>query len=273
MRTLKRAENGGLVLGPVRSSAAVQANYDARLRRLIDEMSNSAIYWLTAAWRREDDGIAALSGVAGDAAPSTEMQRIIRRLRRSWQRRFNEGADDLARYFATRVNERADGELKRVLKRADLTVKLQMSRPVQGALRAIVDENVALIRSIPEQYLTQVEGSVMRSVLAGRDLATLTSELRHHHGVTKKRAELIALQQNNSASGAIQRLKYLDLGIERAIWRHSGAGKEPRPSHVANNHKEFSVRDGWFDPREEAYIRPGQLINCRCYSQPIIEGI
>jgi uncharacterized protein with gpF-like domain len=273
LRTSKRSSNGGLVLGPVRPSAAVRANYDARLRRLIDEMSNSVIYWLSAAWRREEERIAEVAGMALDAPPSTEMQRVVRRLRRRWQRRFNEGSEDLARYFASKVHERTDGELRRVLKRADLTVKLQLSRPIQGALRAIVDENVSLIRSIPSQYLDQVEGSVMRSVLAGRDLKSLTEELQHHHGVIRRRAELISLDQNQKASSAIERLKYLELGIERAIWRHSGAGKEPRPTHVANNHKEFSVRDGWYDPHEKAYIRPGQLINCRCYSQPIVEGI
>lgn len=270
MRIPRRSEGGGLVLGSVRSSAAVRANYDARLRRLIDEMNKSVIYWLTAAYRRENDSIAAISGIAEDSSPSTELQLVTRRLRRRWMRRFNEGADDLARYFATRIHERTDGELRRVLKRADLTVKLQLSRPIQGALRAIVNENVSLIRSIPEQYLTQVEGSVMRSVLAGRDLKSLTDELQHHHGVARRRAEFISLDQNNKASGAIERLKYLELGIERAVWRHSGGGKEPRVQHVEMDHKEYDVTEGMWDRIEKKYVRPGELIRCRCYSNPII---
>jgi uncharacterized protein with gpF-like domain len=177
---------------------------------------------------------------------------------------------DLARYFAQAIHRRSDAELRKILKRASISVELKISQPIRDALSAIVHENVALIRSIPEQYLGQVEGSVMRSVLAGRDLAGLTSELQHQHGVTKKRAEFIALHQNNSASGAIQRLQYLDLGIERAIWRHSHAGKVPRPTHVANDGEEYDVRRGWWDPHERAYIRPGQLPRCRCFDQPIL---
>jgi uncharacterized protein with gpF-like domain len=151
-----------------------------------------------------------------------------------------------------------------------MSVEVKFGRETRDALSAIIHENVALIRSIPEQYLTQVEGLVMRSVTAGRDLATLTSDLQQQYGVTRRRAQLISLDQNNKATGDIQRLQYLDMGIERAIWRHSHAGKEPRPSHVANDGNEYDVRQGWYDPHERKYIKPGELIRCRCFSQPIL---
>jgi hypothetical protein len=338
-RRPRRTADGHPIGSAVRPSAAVQAHYDARLRRLVDEMHNSIAYWLAAAWKREDDRIAALAadaeyirsedgsgpllratavtitgpgvrlpplgapsdsssldieipvaaglgggeeapasveppprnlGLATDARPSAALAVVIRKLRRHWLRRFDDASTALARYFATAIWRRSDAELKKILRRANMTVEFKVSQTVRDALAAIVHENVSLIRSIPEQYLTQVEGSVMRSVVAGRDLASLTADLQHQHGVTRRRAELISLDQNNKISGAIQRLQYLDLGIERAIWRHSHAGKVPRPTHVANDGKEYDVRTGWYDPHEQQYIRTGELIGCRCFSQPIL---
>lgn len=273
-RRPRRTADGRPIGAAIRPSAGIQANYDARLRRLLDEMCVSVLYWVKAAYRREDERIGVLaadswidsspdpSSFALDARPSTALREVIRRLRRRWLGRFDEASQDLARYFATAVWRRNADELRKILRRGGLSVEFRPGRAARDALAAIVEENVALIRSIPQQYLTQVEGSVMRSVVAGRDLAALTSDLQHQHGVTRRRAELISLHQNNMATGAIQRVQYLDLGIERAIWRHSHAGKCKRPSHVANDGEEYDVRTGWYDPHERRYIRPGELIHC-----------
>lgn len=291
-RPIRRTADGRAIGPAIRPSAGIRADYNARLRRLIDEMHNSILYWVKAAYHRDDDRIRELAGVAEDAAyplladrrertemherialdasPSTEIARVIRRLRRRWLTRFRDDAEDLARHFATAVHRRSDAELRKILKHAGIGVEFRISRSAQSALTAIVNENVSLIRSIPEQYLTQVEGAVMRSIVAGRDLASLTADLQHQHGVARRRAELISLDQNNKASSAIQRIQYLDLGISRAIWRHSHAGREPRPTHVAMDGEEYDVAKGMWDPAERAYIAPGQLIRCRCYSQPIL---
>lgn len=304
-RPPRRTADGRQVGAAVRPSAGIRANYDARIRRLVDEMHASVLYWLTAAYRREGDRIEVLGAtdayigvslrepsthgrssgelecsglfsrspddyLAADARPSTALNEVIRRLRRRWLSRFDEASTDLARYFATAIWRRSSDELRKILRRGNLSVEFRPGRAARDALAAIVAENVALIKSIPEQYLTQVEGSVMRSVLAGRDLGSLSADLQHQHGVARRRAELISLDQNNKATGAIQRVQYLDLGIERAIWRHSHAGKEPRPTHVANDGQEYDVRTGWYDPHVGRYIRTGELIHCRCFSQPIL---
>lgn len=363
-RPSRRTSDGRLIGKTLRPSAGVQADYEARLQRLIDEMHRSCIYWLTAAYRRADDRIIKISGItqdsryngiesgstrgsdalteckgiahadplslgvvkgriplagglgggvdtaatvdppplhriplaafprrlagrsasgpgggtlanpppslALDARPSSLLDETIRRLRRRWLRRFDQGAQQLARYFATAIWKRSDTDLKRILKQANMSVEFEISRETKDALSAIVHENVALIRSIPEQYLRRVETSVMRSVSAGRDLASLTADLQYHHGVTRRRAEFIAIDQNNKATSAINRLGFLELGIERAIWMHSHAGRVPRPTHVANDNQEYDVRRGWYDKSVGAFIRPGELINCRCTSRPVL---
>lgn len=268
--SFRRTADGRLISSAIRPSAAFAANYQARLLRLVDEMANSVRYWIAAAYRQQDDRIAALSGLAEDARPGTVLLEVIRRLRRRWLKKFDDASLDLARYFAAHVHQRSSTELKKILKRAGMAVEFKVSRTVRDALGAIVYQNVALIRSIPEQYLAQIEGSVMRSVVAGRDLASLTQDLQQQHGVTRRRAEFIALDQNNKATAYINRIQNVEVGITRGIWRHSHAGKEPRPTHVANDGNEFDLVEGWLDPAIGRRILPGTEPGCRCFWSPIL---
>ena len=68
------------------------------------------------------------------------------------------------------------------------------------------------------------------------------------------------------------RARQVEVGITEAIWMHSHAGKEPRPTHVANDGKRYKVAEGWFDPdpRVRRHIVPGELINCRCTTRSIV---
>ena len=110
----------------------------------------------------------------------------------------------------------------------------------------------------------------MRSVTAGRDLGTLAEELQAAHGVSKRRAAHIALDQNNKATSTVTRVRQKELGIKEAVWIHSGAGKHPRPEHVAFNGKKYDVEKGAY--LEGKWTWPGFEINCRCTSRSIIPG-
>lgn len=138
---------------------------------------------------------------------------------------------------------------------------------------SIVAENVSLIKSIPQQYLVNVQGVVLRAVQAGRDASTLSIELKKQFGVSQRRASLIARDQNNKATAMIHRARQMELELFEAIWLHSSAGKKPRPTHVANHGKTYDVRTGWFDPAVKKHIWPGTEINCRCVSKTIVAGL
>jgi uncharacterized protein with gpF-like domain len=112
----------------------------------------------------------------------------------------------------------------------------------------------------------------MQSINTGRDLGTLTKHLEKTYGITKRRAALISRDQNNKASANMSRVRHLELGIERAKWRHSHAGVTPRPSHLANNGKTYDIARGWYDPAVKEFIQPGQLVGCRCVGIPLIPG-
>jgi len=66
---------------------------------------------------------------------------------------------DLARYFATHARDRTDASLKAALRKAGVSITWRLTRQIADITEAKVTENVALIKSIPEQYFTQIEGS------------------------------------------------------------------------------------------------------------------
>lgn len=257
-----------LLLRPVHPNAGLEAAYRRRLTALVDEMAKSLLHWIGAAYRANEPAIAA------DETPAAALRSTIRRLSRQWLRRFDQAADDLAKWFATSAASRSDAALRSILKKGGFTVEFKMTTAARDILQATIAQNVALIKSIPEQYLTSVEGAVMRSVTAGRDLAELTKELQHAHGVSRRRAAHIALDQNNKASAAIARVRQVELGITEAIWVHSGGGKHPRPTHVkaGRERTRYDVKEGWFDPAVKKFIFPGTEPYCRCVSRAVVPG-
>lgn len=232
-------------------------------------MARSFDYRLRAAYRANEPVM------AQDATPAAELQAAIDALARQWRRRFDDAAPELAAWFARSNSRRSEAALKAILKKAGYSVEFKMTAAMRDVFRATVEENVGLIKSIPEQYLTAVQGSVMRSVATGRDLGSLAKDLRRNYGVTRKRAAFISLDQNNKATSAFMQARQTELGIEKGVWLHSHAGKEPRPTHLANHGKKFSIEEGWFDadPRVRRRIMPGELINCRCVWKPVIKGL
>jgi hypothetical protein len=207
-------------------------------------------------------------GITGDKALAMDRKtaaeaitEAFAKIAKRWQKRFDEAAPKLARWFAQKASRRSDATLQRILRDGGFSVKFTMTPAAADIIDAAVAENVALIKSIPSQYLTQVEGAVMRSVRQGRDLGPLAKELRAQYGVTKRRAALIARDQNAKATADMTRARQVEKGY-KAIWRHSHAGKTPRPSHVANDGKTYDPARGWWDPHEKKLIWPGTLINC-----------
>lgn len=271
-RQLVSATGKDIVLPPVRPNAGIHLAYKKKLDRLVDEMHASLVYWLTAQWNANPPNTLAQDsakiGSYPGGSPSAALRRAMRNLSRRWQRRFDKGAEEMATYFADKSIGASDVQLKAILKKAGFSVEFKMTAAAQDAYNAVVGENIALIKSIASKHLSEVEGLVMRSVQHGRDLGTLTTELEARYGVTKRRAALIARDQSNKATAVINVVRQKSLGITQAKWMHSGAGKEPRPSHVAANGKLFDIDKGLYLDGE--WLLPGQAINCRCVSRSVI---
>ena len=259
----------------VPANRGLEAKYRKALQRMIAEMHGSVEYWLTAAYRKDPPRMAALVEQAqdaillgADASPSAKIKKILDELARRWTKRFEDYAPKLAEAYLQGMFKASDSAFRQALKEAGWTVEFKMTPAVRDAFNASLEENVGLIRSIPEKYLQQVEGTVMRSYSAGRDLATMVKELKQLYPAASHRAELIARDQSNKANAVVNRARQMELGITEAIWMHSHAGKNPRPDHVAANGKRYKIAEGCLISGE--HIQPGEEINCRCTSRAVL---
>lgn len=253
----------------VPANRGLEAKYRKALQRMIAEMHGSVEYWLTAAYRKDPPRMAALVEQAQDAAsPAQRIRKILDELARRWTKRFDDYAPKLAEAYLQGMFKASDSAFRQALKEAGWSVEFKMTPAVRDAFNASLEENVGLIRSIPEKYLQQVEGTVMRSYAAGRDLSTMVKELKQLYPAASHRAELIARDQSNKANAVVNRARQMELGVTEAIWMHSHAGKNPRPDHVAANGKRYKIAEGCKISGE--FIQPGFAVNCRCTSRAIL---
>lgn len=255
------------ILAAVRPNLGLEFEYKRRLSYWMEIMHRSVTYWIKVTFRANEPVMAT------DAVPANELQKAIRRLVKRWRRNFTDAAPELAKWFAKAANKRSDSRLKKILKDAGFTVEFKMTPAQRDVLNATVHANVSLIKSIPTQYLNQVEGIVMRSVQTGGTMGQLAKELEKNYGVTKRRAALIARDQNTKATSSLNRARQMELGFTHAVWQHSHAGNKPRPTHVKMNGKKFDLKKGMWDAHEKQFVHPGQLINCKCSSRTIIPGL
>lgn len=257
------------LLPDVRPNAGIEAWYRRELDKAIRQMQDSLVYWLSAQYKA--------AGLAQDAAdgggnPAILMRGSLRKLSRRWQKVFDGLADRWSKRLAEKVMRQSDGTLGAAVKGEGFAVKFTMTEPMREAYQAVIGENVALIKSIASEHLSDVEGLVMRSVARGRDLGTLTQELRKRYGITRRRAALIARDQNNKSTSVLTEARQKSLGITEGIWKHSHAGKVPRPEHLAANGQRFELAKGIYMPKEGRWVKPGEDINCRCTWQPVVPG-
>jgi len=257
------------ILPSIKPNAVLEARFRKRLNALIEEMNKSVIYWIAAQWRKDTP---VLAEDAKRRTPADKLAEQMEELAEKWKARFDEAAEELSEYYAQGIADRSDKQLRAALRKSGFSVEFKPTKAQKDIISATVHESAALIKSIPDKYLTDATGDIMRSVQKGGDLAGLSKKLQENYGVTKRRAHTIARDQNNKATAALNRGRQIELGITEAIWRHSHAGKSPRPTHVKMNGKRYNVDEGMWDSAVGEYVLPGQLINCRCTSRSVIKG-
>lgn len=164
---------------------------------------------------------------------------------------------DTARFQAKNLNKQLGAALK-----DGGAVDVVGSEPwLNQAIEEFVRENVALIRSVPEVFFTDLEKHIMREVADGARFEQLADIIEERYGVAESRAELIARDQVSKFQGDLNRVRQRDLGIEKFVWRTSN-DERVRPEHADRNAEVYA----WDKPPEGE--TPGEPINCRCYAEP-----
>jgi uncharacterized protein with gpF-like domain len=154
------------------------------------------------------------------------------------------------------------------LEASGMTVKFSPTPASVKAYKAVLNDSVASIEGVPSKQLSAIRKAVLLSVMRGGDMHHLSMELQRRCGFSVRRAAEISIHQNNMAKAVMERTRRLELGITEAIWRHSGAGRNPRPSHIAFSGQRYDIRTGAF--LDGKWVWPGSEPGCLCTSKAII---
>ncbi len=272
MQKLTSPTGRDIELKPVHPNVGVEAGFRRALLKLLREVHEDISSAVLAAYRVDPPA------TATDADPqfgtfwsssAWNLQKIFKAKIAAWQGRLETLPGLMAKAFMGSAAGHANRATMSALKSAGFTVRFQMSPVERDAIQGSINEQVGLIRSLAEKHLSDVQGMVMRSVVAGRDVGGLAEELRTRYDISARRAAFIARDQNNKATATITRARQDEFGLQ-ARWAHSGSGRHPRREHV--------LADGTvYDPAEGCLIGgkriwPGQEPNCGCISLSIIPG-
>lgn len=138
-----------------------------------------------------------------------------------------------------------------------------------------VNKNVSLIKSLPEEYLKQVETIVNNGVVSGARYSTIEKEISGRVGSAASklagRIKTIARNEIQTINSQITLRRSEALGITRGIFRTS-EDERVRPCHSELNGVEYDLKKGAWSKTCRKFIQPGITdINCRCSYSPIIE--
>jgi uncharacterized protein with gpF-like domain len=248
------------------TSAAIGAWYYDQLRCLLEAMAGSMQLHIVAAWKANTPGF----GMAQDASSPTQLKRTMSKWGSQWISKFDRMSGDIARKFADKSQRHVGWSNAAAFRQAGFTVKFAPSAAAKEAYKAVIAQNVGLIRNLPQAYYNGIRNDVWASVLKGSDLDTLNKSLRKRYRMTLRRAALISRDQNAKARSLIENVQHRELGITHALWQHSHAVREPRPSHLAFDGHIYELKKGAY--LDGVWTWPGVEINCRCSSRPIIPG-
>lgn len=183
----------------------------------------------------------------------------------------------IGRLIAARSGDLADAMISQVdhFNRQDLARILEIdiddeSDQTKRVLRNIRRENIALIKSIGAELLSDVQRVVSRAVREGRRVEELGELLSDRFSVAGSRADLIARDQTLKANSSLTKVRHQQAGIDRYVWSTS-RDERVRGAHRALEGRVFK----WSEPpiTNSAGDRnhPGEDYQCRCVAIPVLD--
>ena len=187
---------------------------------------------------------------------------------------------DLITPWAQKVTARMHGEvawrdlkswnqLSRSIGRS-LTVELATA-PTGAAFHKLMAEQVHLIRSLPLEAGQRVHDLTKQAIVNGERFSTIVDDIWASGEITVNRARLIARTETARTGSVLTQVRAEHVGSEAYYWR-TAEDAAVREDHRLLNGKIFK----WNDPpianrANGARAHPGQIYNCRCFPQPILD--
>lgn len=270
MAIRKNISENTAVGGALRPNVGIAVDYSKPTLRLLELMYKETKRELEKVFKETN------SEAAMDASTTSQARILLNWLLRKWQKRFDEVAKTSVDRMIERTLRNSAVTLNLSLKDASENLKIDTSfsnAQLEEVIKASTQEAANLIKVIPQRFLNDVQGQVMRSITTGKGMEDLVPYLTKMYQGNVKRARNTALDQTRKAYQSINTTRLKSLGVKSFIWIHSGGGKVPRQEHIRMSGKEYR-----FDEPpvigtmygSDVHGLPGDLPNCRCICKPVI---
>ena len=165
------------------------------------------------------------------------------------------------------VDRRLAEEIRRTIG-VDVSAIFRSDAGLLRSMTAATKDNVALIKTIPEQYFDRVFSTVTDGWSQGLRWESLVEQIQRDGNITENRAKLIARDQTSKMNAAFNQERQQQVGIERYEWSTS-QDERVRESHADMDGKTCE----WANPPivDGEPVHAGEAINCRCTALPIVD--
>ena len=251
---------------PLIPSAALSADWDRRVQSLMKKMYLETKRELTAAFKETD-----FKG-AMDASPVSQSRIILNALMSKYEKLFNTLSKSIVDKMISGVMRNSGATLKMSLE--GYVNPLEIDRTATNArlkeiIQASSEEAANLIKRIPEKYLGEVQGQVMRSITSGKGLNELVPYLTEKYKGDARWAKHVALDQTRKVNANVNRVRLEQCGVEKFKWVHMMSA-HPRKDHIELSGKIFRFDDlPVIDKRtgQKGYV--AELPFCKCVAVPV----
>jgi SPP1 gp7 family putative phage head morphogenesis protein len=258
-------------LSPVNKIKGQELLYRKQMNRLARGMQK-AVRNQVLTYLKEHEGEYVLDG------PAADLGMIFRRLNMQFNGTMTMGfaqvtSEDMIRRLEASNKKRFDDNFMRAT-----GVDLGSIVAVEGLndfMTMNIQQNVLLIKSLPEEYFKQIEIIVNKGFSSGARYSTIFKEISALHGSANSklmnRIKTIARDQISTINAQMTMKRSLSLGITKGIYRTS-KDERVRECHKELDGVEFVLTKGAWSKTCQKFIQPGITdINCRCSYSPVID--
>lgn len=256
-------------------NAAIEDRYYREMQSLILQMTRTTRRRVLQLFKSET----ATEFFAMDESVSAQAKLITNQLTKKFVQLFSAEAQGMAEGFLKDSDRASSGALHESLKALSGGLSLKttvLTGELREVISASITENVGLIKSIPQKYMAEMQGAVMRSITSGRGLQDLVPFFDRYEKITTRRARLIASDQTRKVYSALNAGRMEKLNLDKYEWLHSGGGVEPRRLHLHLAGKICSLKNPPViqyakGAQPEVRGKPGDLPGCKCTMRPVID--
>ncbi len=212
--------------------------------------------------------------VKGFAAGDIELLPTMMQLLQAYSDALKPWAVSTVKRMLGEVDDRDQDSWQRLGQAISQQLRHDLRRaPMGEVMHKLMHEQVGLVQSLPLEAAERLHKLTIQGLENSERAAYYVDEIEKTGEVTRSRAVLIARTEVARTASMLSQARATAAGITHYIWQTSG-DTDVRPGHRAMQGKVCSYASPPAVNENGRIMRhhPGQIWNCRCWAEPLVES-